>query len=641
VPAGRPPRTHDHETWRGLQRRNTLPGVGVFTTDRRACRFGLPPQPQQALGCRPDYNPAVQSELTPSASPATVSESAETYVRALTAHGVEYLFINPGTDTLPIQEALSRLAQQGERVPQTVLCLFELVALAAAHGYYAATGRPQAVLVHVDVGTQNLGGMVHNAQRGRAAVLIAAGRSPYTTDPQQRGTRDTHIHWLQEQFDQHGIVRNYVKWEYELRRSDQMEEAIARALQIATSDPPGPVYLTLPREVLMAPAVGGLRLTPAQAPPVRFGAGDPDALREAALRLARSERPLVLTCTTGRTRAGFEGLVRLADLLALPVVERPDRTNFPMTHELHQGFDPSPLLPTADTVLVLDADVPYIPTQVQPAPEAIVIQVDLDPVKERIPLWSFPLTHAIRADTARALAWMADAAEAALTADDRARIARRRAALTARHDEQRAGWRADAERRQHARPIAPEWLGACIGRLHQEHPDCLLVDESLTSSRVLWRGLDVERTGTMFGSGGSGLGWSLGAAIGVKLAHPDRPVVVLVGDGSFIFGEPIAALTAARAAGAPILVVVFNNGCYNATREPLRQLYPDGSSVRGDRYVAVDLTPTPRYDLIGPVVGAAGERVEDPHDLLPALRRGLDCVRGGQSMILDVILAHP
>src|SRR5579884_3689544 len=144
-----------------------------------------------------------------------VGETAEGYVEALIEQGVRYLFLNPGTDTFPIQEALSKLAAQGRPVPRTVLCLFEVVALAAAHGFYAATGRPQAVLVHVDVGTQNLGAMLHNAQRGRAAVLIAAGRSPYTTEPGRRGTRDTHIHWLQEQFDQHGIVRNFVKWDYE------------------------------------------------------------------------------------------------------------------------------------------------------------------------------------------------------------------------------------------------------------------------------------------------------------------------------------------------------------------------------------------------------------------------------------------
>ena len=287
--------------------------------------------------------PDAQSERDSTSEGPLPAEAAEAYVRALVAQGVSCLFLNPGTDTFPIQEALSKLEQLGQPVPRTVLCLFELVALAAAHGYYAASGQAQAVLVHVDVGTQNLGGMVHNAQRGRAAVLICAGRTPYTTDARQRGSRDTYIHWLQEQFDQHGIVRNFVKWDYELRRPDQMGEVVARAFQIATSDPPGPVYLTLPREVLMAP-IGELAApTREQAPAARFGAGDPDALRDVAARLVRSERPVVLPSTTGRSRRGFEALVRLAELLALPVVDRRERTNFPTQHGLHQGFDPTPL----------------------------------------------------------------------------------------------------------------------------------------------------------------------------------------------------------------------------------------------------------------------------------------------------------
>jgi acetolactate synthase I/II/III large subunit len=572
---------------------------------------------------------------------ADAAESGEAFVRALVAHGVDYLFLNPGTDTLPIQEALSKLEQLGEAVPRTVLCPFELVALAAAHGYYAATGRVQAVLVHVDVGTQNLGGMVHNAQRGRAAVLIAAGRSPYTTDARQRGTRDTHIHWLQEQFDQHGIVRNFVKWDYELRRSEQMAEVVARAMQMAASDPPGPVYLTLPREVLMAPATEGPLLESGQAPPARLGAGDPEALREVARRLVRSERPLVLTATTGRTRAGFDGLLQLADLLALPVVERPERTNFPTTHPLHQGFDPSPWLGSADLVLILDHDVPYIPTQQVPASGATIVHIDVDPIKERIPLWTFRVTLPVRADTSRALGLLAEYVSEILTDRDRPRLETRRAELAARHQEQRAAWRNEADRARAMRPVAREWLSGCIGQLSREHDDCIFVEETVTSSRLLWRSLDRDRPGTIFGSGGSALGWGVGAAMGVKLAQPERPVVLLVSDGCFVFGEPMAALWSCRAAGAPLLIVIFNNACYNATKEPLKGWYPDGYSVRGDRFIGVDLTPAPRYDLLGPVVGAVGERVEDPDEVLPALRRGLEQVRRGQSVILDMILERP
>ncbi len=561
-------------------------------------------------------------------------------MRALIAHGVECLFMNPGTDTIPIQEALSKLEQLGEPVPRTVLCLFELVALAAAHGYYQATGRPQAVLVHVDVGTQNLGGMLHNAQRGRAAVLIAAGRTPYTTDSSQRGTRDTYIHWLQEQFDQHGIVRNFVKWDYELRRPEQMGEVIARALQIAASDPPGPVYLTLPREVLMTEVGEVKQPAPALTAPARLGAGDPDALRDVARHLVRSERPIVLTSTSGRTRQGFEALVKLATLLALPVVERRERTNFPTSHPLHQGFLPGPFVEAADVILVVDSDVPYIPTQVTPRSDATIVQIDVDPIKERIPLWSFPLTSAIRADSARALELVAGYAAELLTDGDKARIETRRAELTARHNERRAARKASAQAMQTTRPLTAEWLGYCIGQLQREAPECVFVDESLTSHGAVWNHVDTDEPGTMFGSGGSSLGWGLGAALGIKLARPDRPVVLVVGDGSFIFGEPLAAIWASQMNQAPILAIVFNNGAYNANKAPLISAYPKGYSVQGRHFVGTDLAPSPRYDLLAAVVGAVGERVEDPVEVLPALRRGLDHVRAGRSVILDVILAR-
>jgi len=580
-----------------------------------------------------------RDKASPSLEPRP-AESAEAYVRALIAHGVECLFMNPGTDTIPIQEALSKLEQLGEPVPRTVLCLFELVALAAAHGYYQATGRPQAVLVHVDVGTQNLGGMLHNAQRGRAAVLIAAGRTPYTTDSSQRGTRDTYIHWLQEQFDQHGIVRNFVKWDYELRRPEQMGEVIARALQIAASDPPGPVYLTLPREVLMTEVGDVKQPAPELTAPARLGAGDPDALRDVAQHLVRSERPVVLVSTSGRTHQGFEALVKLATLLALPVVERRERTNFPTSHPLHQGFQPGPFVETADVILVVDSDVPYIPTQVTPRSDATIVQIDVDPIKERIPLWSFPLTSAIRADSARALELVAGYAAELLTDGDKARIETRRAELTARHNERRAARKASAQAMQYTRPLTAEWLGYCIGQLQREAPECVFVDESLTSHVAVWNHVDTDEPETMYGSGGSSLGWGLGAALGIKLAKPDRPVVLVVGDGSFIFGEPLAAIWASQMNQAPILAIVFNNGAYNANKAPLISAYPKGYSVQGRHFVGTDLAPSPRYDLLAAVVGAVGARVEDPVEVLPALRRGLEHVRAGRSVILDVILAR-
>lgn len=177
-----------------------------------------------------------------------VDEGAEAFVELLNANGVEYIFLNPGTDTFPIQEALSKFKALGKRTPKVILCLHESVAMAAAHGYFAVTGRPQVVLVHVDIGTQQVGGALHNAQRGRIGVIFCAGRAPSTIDQDVRGERSGGIHWIQEQYDQAGIVRGYVKWEYELRSNTSIHQVVQRAFQVASTEPCGPVYLTLPRE---------------------------------------------------------------------------------------------------------------------------------------------------------------------------------------------------------------------------------------------------------------------------------------------------------------------------------------------------------------------------------------------------------
>lgn len=571
----------------------------------------------------------------------SAGETAEGYVEALISQGVEYLFLNPGTDTFPVQEALKKLEYLGRPVPRTVLCLFEIVALSAAHGYYAATGRPQAVMVHVDVGTQNLGSMLHDAQRGHGAVVIAAGRAPYTDDPTLRGSRSSYIHWLQEQLDQHGIVRNYVKWDYELRRPDQVGEVVARAFQVAASDPPGPTYLTLPREILMNGVGESTLKRPERFPPVKLGSGDVEALRATARKLVESENPIVLCENSGRTEAGFKNLVELAEVLAVPVVEWRNRANFPADHPMHLGYDDKPFVPEADVILALDHDFPYIPTHTRPAPDSTIIQIDIDPIKEQIPLWSFPVDLPIRASVGDALPVIIDMATSMLTDADRKRIEQRRQRLTALHERQRSDWADAAQRDRDTSPMTPTWIGHCLGELYNESPECVFIDETVTNNVSMWQQIAVREYGTWFCSGGSGLGWGLGAGLGVSLAKPDRPVISIVGDGSFVFGAPTAALWAMQVNKAPVMTVILNNTCYNATKRPLVANYPEGYSVRDDQFVGVDLMPPPRYDLLAQVVGAYGERVEQPGDVLPALRRGLAKLRSGQSVVLDMILAHP
>src|SRR5215475_15386554 len=168
------------------------------------------------------------------------TDAAAELVATLADEGVQHLFINPGTDTAPVQEALAAARTGKTPSPRAVLCTHEFVALSSAMGHYFVTGTPQAVMVHVDAGTLNLGGAWHNAQRNRLPVVVFAGRSPYTTASDIPGHRDAPIHWQQEQLDQPAIARAFGKWFMEVPRGRELGPIVRRAYQVVQSDPRGP-----------------------------------------------------------------------------------------------------------------------------------------------------------------------------------------------------------------------------------------------------------------------------------------------------------------------------------------------------------------------------------------------------------------
>src|SRR5690606_20358076 len=182
--------------------------------------------------------------------PPRAATAAALLIDALRRAGVRYLFANFGSDHPAIMEALAADRERGLQAPAVVLCPHEYVALSAAHGYAAVTGEPQAVFVHTDVGTANLGGAVHNAARSRVPVFIFAGLTPYTLEGELPGTRNSYVNALQDIPDQQSLVRPYVKWSYDIRTGRNVPQLVLRALQLATSQPAGPVYLTGAREVL-------------------------------------------------------------------------------------------------------------------------------------------------------------------------------------------------------------------------------------------------------------------------------------------------------------------------------------------------------------------------------------------------------
>jgi len=567
---------------------------------------------------------------------ASFDDAAEAFLALLLAHGSRKVFINPGTDTFPLQEAWARRRERRLASPDPVMCLHEHTAVAAAHGYYLASGQPQTVIVHVDAGTQNAGGALHNAQRGAAGMVLCAGRAPYTAEGEMRGGKDLPIHFWQDQIDQAGIVRGFVKWHYEISRTENMASVLERAFQVAANEPAGPVYLTLPREVLMLPAPNVPLPSPRRTNRATPPAADPDAVQRAAEILRTAARPLVVAGQNGRNPASLPEVALLAEALGARIVDNYDFASVQGSHPLNLGPALPRELPQADAVLFLDPNVPYVPNLVRPAPGAAIIQIDREPLHERYVTWNFPIDLRITASVATALPALRRAIEAAQTGEQRQAAAARRRDIAA----ERQAWLHDVQTRArskaHLSPMDGEWVAWCLKQVLPD--DAILLEDVVTNRPWVHSHLMRERPGTLFTPGGSSLGWAPNAAIGVKLAQPDRTVVSLVGDGGFAFANPVAALWTAQKAAAPSLTVIFNNGGYNASKQPIPELYPEGAVARANDAVVTAIEPSPDYERIAQGCGVFGVTVREPDDLEPALRRALDEVQHGCSAVVNALL---
>ncbi len=561
-----------------------------------------------------------------------VETTAQAYLELLRARGIEYFFGNAGTDFGPLVDAFAKFEAEGKDRPRPITVPHEFVAVSMAHGFTMCTGRPQVVMAHTIVGTANCAGALINAARANLPLFMTAGRTPLV-ESGLPGARDLYIHWAQEAFDQAGMIREFLKWDYELRNFVQLEAVVDRALRIATAEPQGIAYLTLPREVLAEPQREfRLKAGPPDCRRERLQP-DPALVEEAAAILAAAELPLLITTALGRDPEAVAAVVRLSEALAIPVVEfNPTHANFPTSHPHHLGFDPAPRLERADAVLVVESDVPWFPARMRVHPEARVVHVGGDPLFSRYPIRTFPADVNIRGDAAATLAALASAAGRPVGSRG-SRIEARSAALRAEHEAQRSAWRAAALAAREDAPIDFDWLSACIGEVADE--GAILVNEY--DLRLTQVGRD--RPGAYFSHSPAGcLGWGVGAALGVKLAHPDRTVIATVGDGAYIFSAPTAAHMVSANYGLPILVIIFNNQAWGAVRSTTRSLFPTGWAVKTGSFPLSDLAPSPAYEQIVEAHGGYGERVERPEQVRPALRRALQAVREEKRQaVLNVI----
>ncbi len=566
------------------------------------------------------------------------------FLEALAEAGVDYLFCNFGSDHPAMIEALAEAARSGRRLPTVITCPNEMVALTAAQGHAQVSGKAQAVIVHVECGTQSLAGAVHNVSKGRVPVLIFAGASPFTQFGELPGSRNEFIQWIQDVHDQRGIVRGYMRYDAELRTGRNIKQMTWRALQFAQSDPKGPVYLMGAREVMeetLDPAAqAGLAVE--DFAPIAPAALPQEAVHALLTDLAGARRPLIVTSYLGRNTQAVAELQRLVGPLGIGVIESvPNAVNLPHDDPMYLGCQwneprQNPHLAAADVVVVIDSDVPWIPTVSKPAPGAKIWHLDVDPLKQDMPLWSIPARRVFRVHAQTALAQLNAGLDR--IGLDVARIGERRAHYVRAHEARKQAL-ASAEAKPTGDRLTAEYVTACV-RAHVD-ADTIVLNEGITNYPVVVNHIAPTRAGQMLNSGGGNLGWTGGAAIGAKLAEPAKTVIALTGDGSYMFSQPSTVHWMARHYDTPFLQVVFNNRGWRAPRYSMLAVHPQGEASRAaDIGVAFD--PPPDYAGIAAAAGGAYARqVRHPDEVEAAVAEALRVVKQDRrAAVLDVWLPH-
>jgi benzoylformate decarboxylase len=542
----------------------------------------------------------------------------QAFLQILKQEGVECMFGNPGTTELPLMDGLAR--EPGIRY---VLALQESVAIAMADGYAHASGKLAAVNVHTSPGLGNAMGMLYDARMSGAPMLLTAGQHDQAmnlTEP---------ILWS----DLPPVARPYVKWSHEITRLEDLPRAVRRAVKTAHAHPTGPVFISLPVDVLNAERELDLLASTRVAPRIR---GDAAAIDAAADLLVRAKRPLIVAGDAVSQGDALGEMAEVAELLGAPVYGEcvPSTCSFPFTHPLYAG--PFPRLGPPIRNLLMGHDLLFsvggdlftlsLPSDVEPMPEGLtVVHMDTDP-------WqlgkNYPAKVAILGDPKATLPDLAEALRKRLgpgvVKERAAKVAELTAAHAAATEKMRAKARADVQ----SSPISPL---ALVGAVADAVPDdTIIVDESISSShgvRNLFRAQDHQ---SFYGLRGGGIGWGLPATLGVKLAQPGRPVVGLIGDGSAMY--TIQALWTASHDSIPCVYVIFNNASYRILKQ--RTLALKGFSAEDDQYVGMDLV-NPRIDYVGmaKALGVPGEMVEKGVDIGAAVKRGL---ASGGPYLVDV-----
>ncbi|MFY9770715.1 MAG: thiamine pyrophosphate-binding protein [Xanthobacteraceae bacterium] len=540
------------------------------------------------------------------------------FLELLKQEGVEILFGNPGTTELPLMDALAV-----ENELRYVLALQEASVIGMADGYAQASGKLAVVNLHVTPGLGNAMGMLYDAQKAGSPILVTAGQHDQdfnTTEP---------ILWA----DLPPIARPLVKWSAEVHRLADLPRLLHRAAKTALAPPSGPVFLSLPGDILKAE--GEIDLLA----PTRIAAqlrGDPAAVKQAATILAEAKRPLIVAGdAVARSKAHAE-LIELAELIGAPVYSElvPSTASFPASHPLFRGAMTRmqgpirKILEQYDVLFSVGGDLftLSLPSDIEPMPAGLtLIHLDTDP-------WelgkNYPPQVAMLGDPKTTLPDITEAVRKAMSSGARGAARERLDAAKAATLAERDALKARARDMAGQTPVQPLSLLNAIGEMLPK--DAVVIDETISSGAGIRSLIRSDDPQSFYGLRGGGIGWGLPAALGVKLALPSRPVLALVGDGSAMY--TCQALWTAAHERIAAVFVILNNSSYRILKQ--RLVAQRGFAAQVDRFVGMELTdPAIDYVNLARSLGVAAERATSVHDATDLIAKGL---QSDAPLLIDV-----
>ena len=569
-------------------------------------------------------------------------------VDLLRAYDIEYAAMNPGATFRGLHDSIVNYG--GNRTPQLILCCHEEIAVAVAHGYGKAKGRPMVAIVHDLVGLLHATMAIYIAWLDRAPVLVLGATGPMAVEE-----RRPWIDWIHTALVQGQAVRDYVKWDDQPASMQSIVESVIRAHRVAVTDPAGPIYLCFDaalqeQRLEHVPAIPDV----ARFAPSRPAQGDPSAIATAAKWLTEAAHPVAIADYVGRRPTGVRALIDLAETLALPVIDLGSRFNFPNTHPLDLTGAQEELLEQADVVLALDVfDLQKALTTVDRTTRLArpligertrVIHISLNDLLTRS--WAQeqgrlqPVDLPIAADTAVALPALTARCRA-LAEGDAAFAARQRErleTLSAQHRRLRDQWWEEAAQVRGTRPIAFAHLAATLGDVIKDER-WVLVNRTLRGwARRLWDWTDSSQyVGALMGGGvGYGVGHSLGAALAYK--GTGTLCIDIQPDGDLLY-TPSALWTLAHHR-VPLLIVMFNNrSYYNDEDHQILMAKDRGRAVENAGIGLQIVDPAVDFAGLARALGIHGVGpIDDPADLRPALEGAVRYVRREQrAALVDVI----